>query len=111
MAGADALARRGGMAEVPDRKLDVYRGRHEREDRPEVLGPQIVEARRFPVGDELGGADDAAALDRAITDQQLRLRVAADQVGLRRRFEGELHRATIAPVYEFVRVGRPWRCA
>ena len=33
MAGADALARRRGMAEVPDGRFDVYRWRHEREDR------------------------------------------------------------------------------
>ncbi len=33
MAGPDAVARRSGMAEVPDRRVDVYRRRHEREDR------------------------------------------------------------------------------
>ena len=33
LARAHALARRGGMAEVPDRPLDVYRRRHERQDR------------------------------------------------------------------------------
>jgi 2-polyprenyl-6-methoxyphenol hydroxylase-like FAD-dependent oxidoreductase len=33
MAGADALAGRRGMAEVPDGRVDVHRGRHEREDR------------------------------------------------------------------------------
>ena len=59
LAGAYALARRGGMAEVPDRPLDVYRRRHERQDRalpdragldaghpPHQLGDRLAHRRR-----------------------------------------------------------------
>jgi single-stranded-DNA-specific exonuclease len=75
---------------------DQHHLRREREDRLEMRGLEVVEGGRLPFGDEPGGSDDAAALDAVLADQYLRRRVSADQVGLRRRFERELHRATIA---------------
>ena len=47
LARLDAVARRRGMAEIPDRALDVYRRRHERQDRalPDRAGRDAAETR------------------------------------------------------------------
>ena len=68
-----------------------------------MSGRQVGEALGLPIGDQAVRRDNAAALYAVLADADFGCRVTSDQIGVRARFQGELHfGGTIAPVREIV---------